>query len=136
MLSGHNPFGNPPLSLFVTWLHTCPRPKRCGLYVLRLLAVAGVLAFMFSALSPDDDLTQQEFVHGKRSAQFLRLSSKVIRYSAAADRLLSATCLLTSLLVPGTSVRLAQNSSPPHLRILPNSPAGQRPPPSSHSADC
>jgi hypothetical protein len=121
------------LGRFVSGLHSHLSLKRGGTYLLRCVAVAGVLAFMFSAVSPDDDLDQQEVVHSRKFAQFLGLRSKVIRCSAAADRLLTARRLSSSPSMPGTWVRLVRNPSILRLQILPDSPAGQRPPPSLHS---
>jgi hypothetical protein len=46
--------------------------------VLSLLAAFGVLAFVFSVISPDDDDIQQEFFQGSKSKQCVRASYKTI----------------------------------------------------------
>lgn len=48
------------------------RSNRCA--VLGLIGVLGVLAFVFSAVSPDDDDIQQEFIQGSRNRQWVVLN--------------------------------------------------------------
>jgi hypothetical protein len=68
-----------------------------------LIGVFGVLAFLFSAVSPDDDDIQQEFVQANRSKQFVlatyRSAPNVrgfriapLRCALAPPRPLSACC--------------------------------------------
>jgi hypothetical protein len=55
------------------------RPHRrylCAL--LSLLAVLGALAFVFSAISPIDDETQQEFFQSSKSKQFVLVEYKAV----------------------------------------------------------
>jgi len=45
--------------------------------LLGLLSVLGILAFLFSAASPDDDDIQQEFVQGSKTKQFAVANRKI-----------------------------------------------------------
>src|SRR5437867_12955396 len=67
---------------FADCLHCRVRLERFCLYSLKILALVGVLAFLFAVASPDDDLTQQEFVRTKKSAQVVLPSCKTVRSSA------------------------------------------------------
>jgi hypothetical protein len=68
-----------------------------------LIGLFGVLAFLFSAVSPDDDDIQQEFVQANRSKQFVLatyrsapnvqgLRIKTVRCALVPPRPLSACC--------------------------------------------
>jgi len=51
--------------------------KYCGRYAFVSLALLGVLAFLFAVASPADDLTQQEFLHSRKSVRSLLRSNAV-----------------------------------------------------------
>jgi len=50
-------------------IRSCPRHPGYGYALLHLLAAFGVLAFIFSAVSPADDDIQQEFFKTSKSKQ-------------------------------------------------------------------
>ena len=56
------------------------RPRRLGHHcaLLGLIGALGVLAFIFSAVSPDDDDIQQEFVQSSKSKQFVLANYKTV----------------------------------------------------------
>jgi hypothetical protein len=56
-------------------------PRRLGHHcaLLGLLSAFGVLAFLFSAFSPDDDDIQQEFVQGNKPTQLVVANHRFTR---------------------------------------------------------
>ena len=105
------------------------RPGRNGRHSLRLLAAAGVLAFLFSAVSPYDDSIQQEFIRIRKSAQSSVLSWRVVHSFAVADQPLSVIRLSSPVPVRDTLERAVDDSSSSLPQMLSASPVGERPPP-------
>ena len=62
---------------------------------LKLLQLTAVLAFLLSAVSPEDDAFQQEFACGRRSSQW-----SVVIHKVMARRLASASALGSLALAP------------------------------------
>jgi hypothetical protein len=110
---------------FADCSHCRVRLERFCLYSLKILALAGVLAFLFAVASPDDDLTQQEFVHTRKSAQVLLPGCKAVRSSA--NPVLSAVLPVYSALLCAPRKPICNSSSP--SSVLRDSPVGQRSPP-------
>jgi hypothetical protein len=76
--------------------------KRLSSYVLLFLAVAGVLAVIFSAISQDDDSTQPDFITARSVSQLSMLSFNANPCSSSCCKRLSA--ISPSLEVPSTSL--------------------------------
>jgi hypothetical protein len=135
MVSGSNPLQ--PVSVAVAFANVLPHRTRRGgngRHSLLRLAAAGVLAFLFSAASPDDDLIQQEFVRTRKSAQSSVLTWKVVHSLAVGDQPLSVIRLSSSVPVRDVWIGAVDDSSALLPSILSaSSPAGERPPPALHS---
>ena len=110
---------------FADCLHCRVRLERFCLYSLKLLALVGVLAFLFAVASPDDDLTQQEFVRTRKSAQVLPPSCKRVRSSP--NPVLSGVLPVCCALLCALRKPICNSSSP--SSPLRDSPVGQRSPP-------
>ena len=78
--------------------------KRLSFYVLQFLAVAGVLAFVFSAISPDDDSTQPDFITARNVSQLSMLCFNANPCSSSCGKCLSAISPSFSLEAPSTSL--------------------------------
>jgi len=76
--------------------------KRWSFYVLRFLAVAGVLAFIFSVISPDDDSTQPDFATACNVSHLSKSSFNGARCSSSCGKRVWANSLSFSLEVPAT----------------------------------
>jgi hypothetical protein len=113
---------------FAGRLHLSLRLKRCCLYLFKASVSAGVLAFLFAVVSPDDDLTQQEFVR-TRPAQVLLLGCKASRPSCSANATRSAIFLPVWSVLLCTVRELACNASVSVSPMLISSSAGLRSPP-------
>jgi hypothetical protein len=72
------------------------RAMRCCL-LLGLLGAIGVLAFLFSAISPDDDDIQQEIVQGDKTKQRALANYKPTREGRALSRSTVLPALLAQL---------------------------------------
>jgi hypothetical protein len=134
MVSGSNPLQ--PFSAAVAFAEVLPHRARRGWnarHSLLCLAAAGVLAFLFSAASPDDDLIQQEFVQTRKSVQSSVLSWKVVHSFAVADQPLSVIRLSSSVAVRDMWIGAVDDSSASLPPMLSASPTGERPPPGLHS---
>jgi len=78
--------------------------KRLSFYVFQFLAVAGVLAFIFSAISPDDDSTQPDFITARNVSQLSMLCFNANPCSSSCGKCLSAISPSFSLEAPSTSL--------------------------------
>jgi len=124
-----------PVSVAIAFANALPHQTRRGWngrHSLLCLAAAGVLAFLFSAASPEDDLIQQEFVRTRKSVQSLVVSWKVVHAFAVAAQTLSVIRSLP-VAVRDTWIGLVDDSSSSLPPIPSASPAGERPPPALHS---
>ena len=134
MVSGSNSLQpSSAAGAFAKVLPNRARPGRNGRHSLRLLAAAGVLAFLFSAASPYDDSIQQEFVRIRKSAQSSVLSWRVVHSFAVAEQPLSVIRLSSPVPVRDTLERAVDDSSSSLPQMLSASPVGERPPPFLHS---
>lgn len=102
---------------------------------LGLLGAVGVLAFLFSAVSPDDDDIQQDFVQGNKAKQLVLVSDKATREL----RTFGTRSVLPALLAqPRTTVRRAVlgrilSVDEKILGTIVSSRTGDRSPPSKSS---
>src|SRR5438876_11220911 len=81
--------------------------KRLSFYVLQFLAVAGVLAFVFSAISPDDDSTQPDFITARNVSQLSMLCFNANPCSSSCGKCLPSVPPSFSLEVSSRSLEAA-----------------------------
>ena len=110
-------------------------PSRASRHVLfRLITLAGLVAFVFFAVSPEDDVLQPDFARGRKFVQSSVLSSKGIRCSPLRGKSPSAILLGSPLAIPGTSVELGHGSLAASVPTVTVSSPSDRAPPSVHFA--
>lgn len=110
-----------------------PRRRSRRRALLNLLAAFGVLAFVFSAISPDDDDIQQEFLQSSKSKQFV-----LANYKAVSSLQTGRICTVYSALAQPTpqfagycvTARVSVPSDEIKSRVC-GSRTGERPPPNS-----
>jgi len=114
-----------------------PRPRHLGHHcaLLGLLFAFGVLAFLFSAVSPDDDDIQQQFVQGNKAKQFVLATSKSVpnirgfRINRVPSALLPPRPLSTRCTVIGRVLSVDEKI----IGTIVSSRTGDRSPPSKSS---
>jgi hypothetical protein len=103
--------------------------KRLASYILRFFVVVGVLAFIFCAISPDDDSTQPDSISARNVSQLSMLCFDTVRCSSSCGKCLSAISLSFSLQVLGTSLGDSAGFSLRQLPMVPLSLPSERGPP-------
>ena len=100
-----------------------------------LLAAIGLLAFMFSAVSPYDDDVQQEFVQGNKPKRFAAAQRKVaLEVQTFGTHRVRCAFLPQLLLLTCCGVKRGDAVADQEiLRTIPSSETGDRSPPSRSS---
>ncbi|MBZ5704734.1 MAG: hypothetical protein LAN63_05225 [Acidobacteriia bacterium] len=113
----------------MVWLRGFPSDvgKRRRLLV-GVLAALGMLGFVFSALTPDDDLVQQEFTQSQESS--LQSPSKAA--ASDLDGRVSAVYLISAAALPAASRKVIEHVSPLPEKsaeiLFPHAPGDRSPP--------